>query len=136
MRTTIKHAAITAVLTIVGLGIGVWAGANLGYRTGMSGVAAISINTQVHDLDNRLEALQALRRQDTDSAIELIEHGLDQDIVSLLPSHREGLQIPDATLAFVKDGLQNAKRYRVDFPRASRGRPIDDDVKRALSAAE
>jgi D-arabinose 1-dehydrogenase-like Zn-dependent alcohol dehydrogenase len=136
MKSTTKCTAITAIVAIVGLGVGGWAGVNLGYLTGASNVATISINTQVHDLENRLEALQALRHQDADSAIKAIEHGLDRDIVSLLPSHREELRIPEATLSLVEKGLQRAKRYRVDFPRASQGRPLDEDVKRALSAVD
>jgi hypothetical protein len=125
--------AVSAVLTIVGFGIGAWGGTDLGFRTGASDVATVSINTQVHDLGNRLEALKALRNGDADSAIEFIEHGLDRDIVSLLPSRRKGLQIPKATLEFVTEGLEGAKRYRADFPRASKGRPIDEDVARAFS---
>ncbi len=73
---------VTVILMVICLGIGMVAGVYLGYRSGTSTVATISINTQVHDLENRVEALQAQRNQDTGSAIEIIEHGLDQDIVS------------------------------------------------------
>lgn len=136
MGISAKRIAITVAAGVVGLGIGLWIGSSFGFNAGASTVATVSINTLVHDLDNRLEALQAMRQQDPDTSIEALEHGLDRDIVSLLPSHREGLRIPKPTLEFAEKGLERAKRYRAEFPRASQGRPIDDDVERALSAVD
>ena len=133
MKENTKYMVITIILIFISLGIGIWIGIYLGYRTGASTVATISINTQVHDLENRVEALKAQRNQYSTLAIEIIEHGLDKDILSLLPEYREDLDIPMHTLDFIKKGLQTAKRYRTSFPRTSQGKLMDKDVKRALS---
>ncbi len=84
MKTSTKCTVVTVILMVSCFGIGMVAGVYLGYRSGTSTVATISINTQVHDLENRVEALQAQRNQGTGSAIEIIEHGLDQDIVLIV----------------------------------------------------
>jgi len=118
---------------LIGLGTGAWIGIHLGYRTGTSTVATFSINTQVQDLKNRVEALKALRTQDAEGAIESIEHGLDVDIVSLLPDRREDLRIPPHTLNLIDQGLVIAKQYRLSYPRTSKGTLLDDDASRALS---
>jgi len=59
MKSSTKCTVVTVILMVICLGIGMVAGVYLGYRSGTSTVATISINTQVHDLENRVEALQA-----------------------------------------------------------------------------
>ncbi len=133
MNPGIKRTAFAVILLALGLGIGIWLGSHLGYRLGASDVATISINTQVHDIDNRVQALTALRTGATDAGIELIEHGLDQDIVSLEPVRREGLQLPDHTLLFSDKGLRTAKTYRDDYPRTAQNTLIEESIRQAFS---
>jgi hypothetical protein len=133
MKQGIKQTIIVAAVLIVGLAVGVWIGAHLGVRVGTSEVAVISLNTQVHDLENRVQALRLLRQGNSESAIELIESGLDRDIVSLEPVRREGIRIREHTLSFIAKGLRTAKQYRDAYPRASQGELIDESIRQAFS---
>lgn len=125
---------VVGVITlIIGLVVGAWLGAYLGFGVGASDVAAISINTQIHDIENRVQALRSLRQGDTDSALEFIESGLDRDIVSLEPDRRENIRLREHTLDFISQGLRTAKQYRDEFPRSSQGELIDDSIRKAFS---
>lgn len=124
---------ILVVVLIVGLAAGLWLGAHQGFDIGVSQVAGVSLNTQIHDIENRVQALRSLREKDIESAIELIESGLDNDIVSLEPARREGIRLAEHTLEFIAKGLLTAKQYRDHFPRASQGELIDESIRQAFA---
>lgn len=133
MKPNIKSKVVAVIQATVGLAIGLWVGIYVGNLTGGSTAAAIGINTQVHHLKSGVKALQELRNQNPDAAIETIERRLDQDIISMLPELYENLLIPEETLALIEEGLHVAKRYRAAYPRTSQGELIDRDIKRAFS---
>ncbi len=122
------------VILVVSIGVGIAFGSRLGFDAGVSEAAKLSINTQVHALNNRVKAMEALRAGKKESAIQLMEAGLDANIITLAPNRREGIDIPEHTESFIRSGLKSAKAYREKFPRTYQSELVKMDVMAAFSS--
>ena len=129
MKSTLYAILIFMAGCLIGMVFGGYGGSYL------SANAVINnwINSQTKDGNAQVAILINMRDGKNEQALELLEAELDKDIITLLPEYYEKFKITDQIVIAINTTLKNAKNYRMQFPRESKGRLIDKDVARALS---
>ena len=128
-----KSTLYTLLIFMAGGLLGIVFGGYGGSYLAASAVINNWINSQTKDGNAQIAILINMRGGNNEQALELVEAELDKDIVSLLPEYYEKFNITDQLVTAINTTLKNAKDYRMQFPRESKGRLIDTDVNRALS---
>ncbi len=111
--------------------IGIIAGGMIGWYFGTGALLNSWVREQAGDVNGDLEVLRSLKAGDTAAAVEFVESGLDDDLVSLRPGNESRLK-PHIYTEMVS-ALQAAKQYRTQHPRKSHRTSVDAMVRNALS---
>ncbi len=124
------------LIFLAGSLVGVIVGGYGGSYLAASAVINNWVNSQTKDGRAEVDILRQLRTGQQEQAIEMLESELDRDIVSLLPEYYEKFRIQGLTLTSINETLLQAKHYRLEYPRQSKGMLIDHDVTRAFTLVD
>jgi hypothetical protein len=116
-----------ALSLVAGLVIGGYGG----FRLGKSSVLNNVLQKDAREVQSHVSTLKYLRDGQTDKAIEVIEAGLDDDLVLFDPEEPYEM-ITDRTKAEIKQALQQARGYRAAYPRKSSRSYVDTMVGNVL----
>ena len=113
------------------LAAGLIIGAYGGFRLGKSPVLNNVLKKDAREVQSHVSTLKYLRDDQTDKAIEVIEAGLDDDLVLFDPEEPYEM-ITDRTKAEIKQAIQQARGYRSAYPRKSSRSHVDAMVDNLL----
>jgi len=116
---------------VLSLAVGVVIGGYGGFRLGKTPVLNNVLQKDARGVQTRVITLKHLRAGQTDKVIEIIEAGLDDDLV-LFDTEEPYEMITDRTKAEIKQALQHAKDYRAAYPRKSSRTHVDAMVSNVL----
>ena len=116
---------------VLSLAVGLIIGGYGGFRLGKATVLNNVLHKDALEVQSHIITLKHLRAGQTDKAIEVIEAGLDDDLVLFDPEdHYE--MITDRTKAEIKQATTLARDYRAAYPRKSNRPHVDAMVGNVL----
>lgn len=128
MAINSKNLLLYGLLILGGSALGFIAGGYTGSNFGIGLILNSAINKDAHDLQSRLSALRSLRAGDVDSGVEIIEAGIDDQLV-LFDPHEPYPGLDEDTQLKMKLAIESAFQYRQEFPRQSDRSHVDGMVK-------
>ena len=116
---------------VLSLAVGVIIGVYGGFRLGKSPVLNNVLQKDAREVQSLIITLKHLRAGQTDKAIEVIEAGLDDDLVLFDPEEPYEM-ITDRTKAEITQATAQARGYRAAYPRKSSRPNVDAMVGNVL----
>lgn len=117
----------------VGLVLGVAGGGYGGLRLGTDSIASRWIEAEARHGVEVAVVLEHMRAGRPEEARAALEHHLNRHVFGLMPSARQGINLPDRTLERVRVATRQIRAYRERYPHEGET-ALDRDVRRYLAA--